>query len=73
MPHDNFSVLFKITAIKTKLNEAKSNNDLPIVICVELGDSEKELYVKEFCESMNYKVADEGLLNGEKIYTILEP
>ena len=67
--------------LKLSLENAKESNDLPVVIIYNLSiydtpiekDSERTEYVKKFCESMNYKVADEGILDGQLIYSILEP
>ena len=67
--------------IQSGLEEAKAENDLPIVIIYNFTskgeiieeDSEKVAFVRDFCEKMNYKVADDGRLNGNSVYTILEP
>ena len=67
-----------MSKIRTNLEESEKNNDLPVIIIYDppRDDSalgEKLSYVREFCERMNYTVADKGILNGEKIYTILVP
>lgn len=70
-----------INKIKSKLEDAKNNNDLPVVIIFNLSmngdvlteESEKLTYVKSFCEDMNYRVAEEADCDGKKIYTILVP
>ena len=58
---------------ESSLQQFAKNDDLPIVILTYHMPSKRVSYLETFCEENNYTVADEDILNGEKIYTILVP